>query len=402
VTFDTRYPVVTVGDITSETQYGTSAPASTSVGGLPILRMNNITREGRLHLEDMKWIELSPGEMEKYTVRRGDLLFNRTNSPELVGKTAVWDQDGPHAFAGYLIRVRFDPRKAIPEYVSAFLNSPWGKQLLFTRAKPSVNMSNISATDLLRLPLPLPPLEDQRRIAGIFDKANGIRWKRRTLVQLLSRLARALFLDAFGDVVLNERGWRAVAVEDVGQVQLGRQRAPKYQTGQHTRPYLRVANVFEDRIDTGDVLSMDFDAGDFERYRLETGDILLNEGQSTELVGRPAIWQDEIENCCFQNTLVRFRADRSKAEPEFALGVFLEYLRGGAFARVSSKTSNVAHLGAARFAAMPFPLPPLDAQRKYSRQRLKLREVERKALARQGEEEELFNSLVERAFRGDL
>ena len=74
------------------------------------------------------------------------------------------------------------------------------------------------------------------------------------------------------------------------------------------RPYLRVANVYENRIDTSDVLTMHFDDEKFDIYRLEPGDILLNEGQSPDLVGRPAMYRGEIADVCFQNTLIRFRA----------------------------------------------------------------------------------------------
>src|SRR5205823_1840250 len=127
----------------------------------------------------------------------------------------------------------------------------------------------------------------------------------------------------------NERDWPISSVGQAGQVQLGRQRAPQYQSGMHTRPYVRVANIFEDRIDLSDVLSMDFDGDDFAAYRLQYGDILLNEGQSTELVGRPAMWRNELADCCFQNTLVRFQSNLKTTVPEFALAVILYYFRSG-------------------------------------------------------------------------
>src|SRR5208337_1011079 len=191
---------------------------------------------------------------------------------------------------------------------------------------------------------------EQRRITTILDKADAIRRKREEGIRLTEELLRSIFMEMFGDPVRNENHWPIVRVQDAGEVQLGRQRAPQFQTGKHTRPYVRVANVFEDRIDFSDLLSMDFDPSDFATYRLRHGDLLLNEGQSTELVGRPAMWREEITDCCFQNTLVRFRSDLEKTVPEFALEVFLFYLRSGQFARISSKTSNVAHLGAGRFA----------------------------------------------------
>jgi type I restriction enzyme, S subunit len=103
-------------------------------------------------------------------------------------------------------------------------------------------------------------------------------------------------------------GWVWARVSDVGDVKLGRQRSPEHHDGPHMRPYLRVANVYENRIDLSDVLRMNFSPEEFETYELRYGDILLNEGQSLEWVGRPAMYRDELPGACFQNTLVRFRS----------------------------------------------------------------------------------------------
>jgi type I restriction enzyme, S subunit len=149
-------------------------------------------------------------------------------------------------------------------------------------------------------------------------------------------------------------GWMWATVEQVGHVQLGRQRAPKYHHGVHMRPYLRVANVFEDRIDTTDILHMNFTPEEFRTYSLQHGDILLNEGQSLELVGRPAMYRDEVPGACFQNTLVRFRPSQGLTS-EFALCVFRSYLHNGRFQRIAKWTTNIAHLGAGRFAEVEFP-----------------------------------------------
>ncbi len=156
-------------------------------------------------------------------------------------------------------------------------------------------------------------------------------------------------------------GWCWATVEQVGEVQLGRQRAPQYHTGMHMRPYLRVANVFEDRIDTSDILSMNFTPEEFKTYSLKYGDILLNEGQSLELLGRPAIYRDEVPGACFQNTLIRFRS-HSGILPEYALIVFRAYMHAGKFQKIGKHTTNIAHLGAGRFATLEFPLPPLAEQ----------------------------------------
>ena len=102
-------------------------------------------------------------------------MFNRTNSPELVGKTAVWRSDETYALAGYLIRVRFHGAKAHPDYVSGFLNSPYGKRYLFVKAKPSNNMSNFSASELKRVPIPLPPIKVQLDFARTVEAVRSHR-----------------------------------------------------------------------------------------------------------------------------------------------------------------------------------------------------------------------------------
>src|SRR5262249_27214390 len=118
-----------------------------------------------IDLEDLKWCSIPEAEVPTYTVRRGDLLFNRTNSRDLVGKTAVWNRDDQYSFAGDLVRFRFDSEYLLPEYVSAVLNYKYGKHVLYSRAKPSVNMSNINATEFGTLSIALPPIGLQRRFA---------------------------------------------------------------------------------------------------------------------------------------------------------------------------------------------------------------------------------------------
>ena len=101
-------------------------------------------------------------------------------------------------------------------------------------------------------------------------------------------------------------GWVWTTVQELGEVRLGRQRSPKHQAGPHPRPYLRVANVLEDRIDISDVKTMNFTPKEFATFCLKDGDILLNEGQSVDLVGRPAMFRDEIPGAAFKTRLYGF------------------------------------------------------------------------------------------------
>ncbi|MEF8697866.1 MAG: restriction endonuclease [Candidatus Accumulibacter sp. UW20] len=156
-------------------------------------------------------------------------------------------------------------------------------------------------------------------------------------------------------------GWVWVQICQTGDVQLGRQRAPQFHTGSNMVPYLRVANVFEDRIDISDVMEMHFSSDEEENFRLLAQDVLLNEGQSLELIGRPAIYRGELPRACFTNTLVRYRADVGVL-PEFALALFLHYMHSGRFRKIATITTNIAHLGVGRFAQVEFPLPSTEEQ----------------------------------------
>ncbi len=164
-------------------------------------------------------------------------------------------------------------------------------------------------------------------------------------------------------------GWAWARISDVGVVQLGRQRSPQHHQGENMHRYLRVANVFEDRIELADVKEMNFTPPELETFELRRNDILLNEGQTPDLLGRPAMWRSDERGMCFQNTLLRFRATEPM-EPEFCLLVFRHYLHAKRFKQESQITTNIAHLSSGRFSVIEFPVPPIDEQREIVRRAL--------------------------------
>jgi type I restriction enzyme S subunit len=171
VTNPKEWPLGTIRDLVSEVKYGTSKKAHESNGEYPILRMNNITYHGELDLKNLKYIDLENKEKDKYLAKKGDLLFNRTNSKELVGKTAVYNQDKPMAIAGYLIRVRSND-KSNPHYISAYLNSKHGKATLLGMCKNIIGMANINAQELQDIKILIPPMELQNKYAKVVESVN--------------------------------------------------------------------------------------------------------------------------------------------------------------------------------------------------------------------------------------
>ncbi|MEU4409478.1 restriction endonuclease subunit S [Streptosporangium sp. NPDC023963] len=411
------WTVVSVGEAGS-IRLGRQRSPEKLTGEFPVkyLRAANVTMEG-LDLDDVQEMDFTPEEQQVYGLQAGDLvLAEASGSASHVGRAAIWRDEIPGCcFQNTLIRFR--PHLLSPEYALVVFRyfSLSGK---FTQVSKGVGIQHLGASRLAAIPVMLPPLPEQQRIArAVEERIQEIRQASgslRSARQLIGEQNREILwaaasgalipLDAGEHAATNEsmagvgaienpedleiqpaipgiddedrmnlgaaheglfpipRSWRWVTAGEAGEIAMGRQRSPKDHEGQHMRPYLRVANVMEDRIDTTSVMEMNFTPEEFDIYSLRSGDILLNEGQSPELVGRAAMYRNEVKGACFQNTLIRFRVTE-EVDAEFALLVFRHYLHSGEFKKIARWTTNIAHLGLNRFAAMPFPLPPLDVQK---------------------------------------
>nr|WP_282574788.1 restriction endonuclease subunit S [Vibrio cyclitrophicus] len=164
VTNPKGWDVGIIGEMLSSANYGTSEKSSTEKKKFPVLRMNNITYEGNWDFSALKYMDMSKEDENKYLVKSGDILFNRTNSKELVGKTAVYREVSSMAYAGYLVRARCN-ELAHPDYISSFMNSKYGKKTLQSMCKSIVGMANINAKEFQKIKIAKPPVELQEKFA---------------------------------------------------------------------------------------------------------------------------------------------------------------------------------------------------------------------------------------------
>ena len=157
-----KWPVVELGSVVQGTQYGLSINAG-SEGRYPMLRMMNI-EDGLCVENDIKYVDLNDKDFEAYRLVHGDVLFNRTNSYELVGRTGVYELDGDHVFASYLVRIKTKREKLEPKFLTLYLNSDLGRRQVLAYATKAVSQANVNASNLLRVRLPLPPLDVQKQL----------------------------------------------------------------------------------------------------------------------------------------------------------------------------------------------------------------------------------------------
>jgi type I restriction enzyme S subunit len=211
---DHRVPIRTLSSITLAMRYGMSRKGEQhrSSDRVPILRMGNI-RNGELDLSDLQFI-VDDAEAERFVLEDGDLLFNRTNSPELVGKSAAFRWDQRSVFASYLIRVKLMPEVATPEWVALWLNSTWGRRWAHSVKADGVSQSNINSRKLAMLPVPIPAITLQD---GAWRSVQDCRLQIRDLADNLAATrsaTEATVSQALGQAMHVTDLWAAAALTD--------------------------------------------------------------------------------------------------------------------------------------------------------------------------------------------
>ena len=342
-----------------------------------LLRANNI-QNSQLNFEN---IQIVPNRLvkENQLLKQGDIAVCMSNGSKiLVGKAAQYeDEQNRQCTIGAFCSV-FKPKKnTVKEFIRYLFGcQAYQRHIDISLAGSAIN--NLKNSDIEAIAFTVPSEKRQRKIASILTSIDQTIEKTEALIHKYQQIKAGLMHDLFtrgltADGKLRPpreqapelyqetpigwipKEWKCGIVRDHGAIKLGRQRSPDKHSGKWTTPYLRVANVFDGFINFSDVLEMDFTPNEKDTFYVKYGDILLNEGQSLELVGRSSVYLGEDDKYCFQNTLVRFRCYRDHA-PLFYGFLFKWWLDIGLFMQISKQTTSVAHLGADRFAKMLCPV----------------------------------------------
>jgi type I restriction enzyme S subunit len=224
-----------LGWMTCSVEYGTSAKSSES-GVCSVLRMGNI-QNGKFDWSDLVYTD-DEAEIEKYLLHYGDVLFNRTNSPELVGKSAIFKSKQPAIFAGYLIRVNQIPSIVDSQYVNYFLNSHIAKQHGSTVKTDGVNQSNINGVKLVNYPFPFCSLEEQKMIVEILDarisEVDQLEQTLATSLQQAEALRQSILKKAFSGQLVAQDANDEPAAALLARIKSEREQSDKLKRGRKT------------------------------------------------------------------------------------------------------------------------------------------------------------------------
>lgn len=368
----------------------------------PFLRVANVTAEG-LDLGDVHSVELFDGELDRYRLQKGDLLVVEGNgSASQIGRAALWDGSIENAVhQNHLIRVR--PGDSLdPRFLGLAWNSPRIRHELTTVASSTSGLHTLSVTKIKGIRVPVPPLNEQRRIVEILedhfsrlDAAEDYLDAVDHRIRLLERAALATCRD--GEVV---------PLSDVTKIQGGIQKQPKRAPRNNHYPFLRVANVGSGRLDLADIHRVELFDDELDRLRLERGDLLVVEGNgSPSQIGRAALWDGSIENAVHQNHLIRVRPDQC-IYPQYLAAVWNSPQNRRILTDISSSSSGLHTLSVSKLKRVSIPVPSLERQAELVAQVDAMREVtERVATAVADSRKRartLRRSLLAAAFSGRL
>ena len=288
------------------------------------------------------------------------------------------------------------------DYLFYFLRTPGTVNLATSRCS-GANLPRLGPKQLASFQVPLPPFEEQKRIAGILDAADALRAKRREAIRQLDTLRQSTFLDMFGDPVTNPLGWEVTTVDGIGSVQGGLQVTSKRRWLPIERPYLRVANVFRGFLELDELKTIKLTEAEELRTSLDYEDILIVEGHGNkEEIGRCARWDGSIVPCVHQNHLIRLRCDRSKASPLYVENYINSPGGRRSLTGTSRTTSGLNTISVSKVRRSQIQLPPLDLQHRFGAIVESIEQQKASQRAHLAELDTLFASLQSRAFRGDL
>ena len=392
-----------LGDVLADARPG-FACGQKAPDGVIQFRMNNVTREGTLDWSRVRRVPRTVKKLQELLVLPGDLLFNSTSSPDLVGKCAVFDGfSEPVTFSNHFLRIRVDETRADPRYLRRWINLQWSRGVFEGMCRQWVNQATVTKDQILALPLPLPPVWEQRRIADILDRAEALRAKRRAALATLGHLPQALLRE-----LVNDEPWpRRPLGELVEEFRYG----TSVKSATDGRPTLRIPNVVSGEVDVTDLKLVPVTVEEFRRLRLQLGDILfVRTNGNPEFVGRCAAFDPAVivpsghnaDGFVFASYLIRARPKTAILEPVYLREIMLS---PGARRELRARCATSAgqfNINIAGLASVPVPLAPRALQEEFSRRVEVVQRLKRAQQAALAKLDVLFASLQRRAFSGEL
>lgn len=327
--------------------------------GIRIIRITNV-QKGFIEDREPQFYPIEKkSEIEKYILQNDDLLISLTGN---VGRVALLEERYlPAALNQRVGCLRIKDKNTLKSFLFHYLNSDYFENRCIVSSK-GVAQKNMSTEWLKEFKIPLLPVSEQESISNTLDKMDKLISIRKQQLEKLDVLVKARFVELFGNVIRNDKGWDQYTFSDIATSRLGKMLDAKQQTGKYAYPYLANFNVQWFRFEIENLNKMDFNEVDRQEFELRDGDLLVCEGGE---IGRCAVWHNEIQPCYFQKALHRVRCNQHIVLPDYMAWWFKYNCDHKGFAAIEGAKATIAHLPGVKLKALKVTVPPIELQNQF-------------------------------------
>jgi type I restriction enzyme S subunit len=391
------FPRRSLEELAASVDYGVTASANAAPVGPKFLRITDI-QDDRVDWATVPYCGVTPAEAEGARLNPGDVVFARTGAT--TGKSYLLNECPKGAvFASYLIRVRPLLTEVDPRYLAWYFQTPdYWRQI--TSSASGTAQPGVNATKLKSLSVPTPPLPEQRRIADVLEKADAVRRKRKEAIALSEELLRSAFLEMFGDPVTNPKGWPVRALGDVLRLPLRNGLSPSAGGG-YAAKVLTLSAITRGHWNRDAVKDGAFAAEPWDDVRVDARDLLICRGNGNlALVGSAEFPEQSDAEIVFPDTMIAARVNNGLFGKAFLKHLWGTRLIRGQIEARARTTNGTFKVNQTAIESLSLLMPPMHLQERFDEVAAVARRL-REHLAHPGHHA-LFESLVQRAFRGEL
>ncbi len=394
---------VAIKEVFEFVRNGLSIKQSDTASGFPITRIETIwnssidvNRFGYADIEDVE-------KYKDYLLEFGDILMTHINSPKHLGKCAIYEGIPEQLIHGMnLLNLRPNRTISFPKYLQFYLNSDYFKNQVKKISNQSVNQASFSSGNLKKLKIPLPPLPEQQKIASILDAADNLRQKDQQLIEKYTALSQSLFLEMFGDPLANPNNWPIISLANI--IEEGPQNGlykPSSDYGTGT-PIIRIDSFHNSVVELDKLKRVRVNDGELNKFEIFEGDFVLNRVNSPSHLGKCGLVSEVKERMVFESNMMRIKFNKSMVNNAFMLLMLSSQHVKRQILNSAKDAVNQSSINQKDVNSFEIPLPPIELQNQFAERIQSIEAQKQLALVSLEKSEALFNTLLQRAFKGEL